>query len=60
MMSQKETIRRVLSYIRRYTFFLICSLVLAAVTVALTLYIMEDRWRSGGDHGSTVDYECVQ
>ena len=32
-MSQKETIRRVLSYIRRYTFFLICSLVLAAVTV---------------------------
>lgn len=39
MMSQKETIRRVLSYIRRYTFFLICSLVLAAVTVALTLYV---------------------
>ncbi len=38
-MSQKETIRRVLSYIRRYTFFLICSLVLAAVTVALTLYV---------------------
>lgn len=38
-MGQKETIRRVLSYIRRYTFFLICSLVLAAVTVALTLYV---------------------
>ena len=36
-MSQKETIRRVLSYIRRYTFFLICSLVLAAVTVGGSL-----------------------
>lgn len=39
MMKQKETLRRVLRYIRKYTFFLVCSLVLAAVTVALTLYV---------------------
>lgn len=38
-MSQKETIREVLRYIRRYWFYLILSLLLAVVTVALTLYI---------------------
>lgn len=38
-MSQKETLKEVLRYIRKYSFFLICSLVLAAVTVALTLYV---------------------
>ncbi len=38
-MSQKETIVKVLRYIRRYRFRVILSLVLAAVTVALTLYV---------------------
>lgn len=38
-MSQKETLIKVLRYIKKYLFFLICSLVLAAVTVALTLYV---------------------
>ncbi len=38
-MSQKETIHKVLRYIRRYWFYLILSLLLAVVTVALTLYI---------------------
>ncbi len=38
-MSQKETIKKVLQYIRRYWFYLILSLFLAVVTVALTLYI---------------------
>ena len=38
-MKQKGTLKRVLHYIRKYSFFLICSLVLAAVTVALTLYV---------------------
>lgn len=38
-MSQKETIRKVLRYIKRYWLYLILSLMLAMVTVALTLYI---------------------
>lgn len=38
-MSQKETIRKVLQYIRTYWLYLILSLLLAVVTVALTLYI---------------------
>ncbi|MBO5485626.1 MAG: ABC transporter ATP-binding protein [Eubacterium sp.] len=38
-MSQKETIRKVLRYIRRYWIYLLLSLVLAVVTVACTLYI---------------------
>ncbi len=38
-MSQKETLKKVIRYIRKYGFFLICSLILAAVTVALTLYV---------------------
>ncbi len=38
-MRQKGTLKKVLRYIRKYAFFLICSLVLAAVTVALTLYV---------------------
>lgn len=38
-MTQKETIKKVLHYIRRYQFFLIVSLVLALITVVLTLYV---------------------
>lgn len=38
-MTQKETIHRVLQYIRRYWAYLILSLLLAVVTVAFTLYI---------------------
>lgn len=38
-MTQKETIKKVLHYIRRYWFFLIVSLVLALITVVLTLYV---------------------
>lgn len=38
-MKQKGTLKKVLRYIRKYAFFLICSLILAAVTVALTLYV---------------------
>ena len=38
-MTQKETIKKVLHYIRRYRFFLIVSLVLALITVVLTLYV---------------------
>ena len=38
-MTKKETIRKVLRYIKKYLFFLILSLMLAVVTVALTLYI---------------------
>ena len=38
-MPQKETIKKVLHYIRRYRFFLIVSLVLALITVVLTLYV---------------------
>lgn len=38
-MTQKETIKKVLHYIRRYRFFLIVSLALALITVVLTLYV---------------------
>ena len=38
-MTQKETIRKVLRYIRRYWAYLIISLLLATFTVTLTLYI---------------------
>ena len=38
-MSQKETMKKVLSYIKKYWFMVILSLLLAAVTVVLTLYI---------------------
>lgn len=38
-MDQKETIRRVLRYIWKYNFFVVLSLLLAALTVSLTLYI---------------------
>ena len=38
-MTQKETIKKVLHYIRPYRFFLIVSLVLALITVVLTLYV---------------------
>ncbi len=38
-MTQKETIHKVLQYIRRYWAYLILSLLLAVVTVAFTLYI---------------------
>ncbi len=38
-MSQKEIMWKVLRYIRKYLFFIICSLVLAAVTVVLSLYV---------------------
>ena len=38
-MTQKETIKKVLHYIRRYRFFLIASLVLALITVVITLYV---------------------
>lgn len=38
-MTQKEAIKKVLHYIRRYRFFLIVSLVLALITVVLTLYV---------------------
>ncbi len=37
-MNKKSTIRRVLKYIKKYSFFVIASLLLAAVSVALTLY----------------------
>ena len=36
---QKTTKKKVLDYIQRYWFYLGLSIVLAAVTVALTLYI---------------------
>ena len=39
-MSQKETLKKVIRYIRKYGFFLVCSLVLAAVTVALYVPIL--------------------
>ncbi len=38
-MSQKETMKRVLNYIKKYWFMLVMSLLLAALTVVLTLYI---------------------
>lgn len=36
---QIDTFKKVLHYVRRYWFYLICSILLAAVTVVLTLYI---------------------
>lgn len=38
-MKQSETLRKVLRYIRKYWFFLVCSILCAAATVTLTLYI---------------------
>lgn len=38
-MNQKETLKKVLRYIRKYWFYLIVSLLLALLTVALTLYV---------------------
>ena len=38
-MKQKETIKKILNYIRKYWFIVGLSLVLAAITVACTLYI---------------------
>lgn len=38
-MNQKETIKRVLNYIKKYWYMVTASLLLAALTVALTLYI---------------------
>ena len=35
---QKETFGKVLHYIRRYWVYLVASIVMASVTVALTLY----------------------
>ena len=67
---QKTTVKKVLDYIRRYWFYLGLSIVLAAVTVALTLYIpiltgraVDLRAYGSGDfaHGSrAVDHECMQ
>ena len=37
--NQKSTLRKVLRYIRRYWGYLGASIILAAVTVALTLYL---------------------
>lgn len=37
--SQKATLRKVLHYIRHYWFYLVLSIVMAAVTVTLTLYL---------------------
>ena len=36
---QKETFKKVLRYIKKYWFYLILSILLAVVTVVLTLYI---------------------
>lgn len=36
---KQETLKKIWHYIRRYRFFLFCSLVCAAITVTLTLYI---------------------
>lgn len=36
---QKETIRKVLSYIRKYLAIMVLSIILAAITVAFTLYV---------------------
>lgn len=38
-MKQKDTLKKVLNYIRKYWFAVILSLILAALTVVLTLYI---------------------
>ena len=48
----KDTIRTILCYIRKHTFLVILSLVLAAVTVVSTLYLpcdrLHDRKRKSG------------
>lgn len=36
--SQKETLKKVLKYIRRYWFYIVCSIVFATITVISTLY----------------------
>ena len=47
---QRSTIKKVMNYIRRYWGYLGMSIVLAAVTVALTLYLpVSDRTRSRSD-----------
>ena len=38
-MKQKETIKKVLNYVRKYWFLMILSIVFAFITVALTLYV---------------------
>lgn len=38
-MKQADTLKKVLRYIRRYWFFLVCSILCAAATVTMTLYI---------------------
>lgn len=35
----RSTLRKVLAYLKQYRFFMICSVILAAVTVILTLYV---------------------
>lgn len=37
--TQMDTLKRVLRYIKRYSFFVVLSMILAFVTVALTLYV---------------------
>jgi len=36
---QMQTMKKVLRYIRKYWFFLLCSILCAAATVTLTLYV---------------------
>ena len=36
---QRETLGKVFRYIKKYWFYLVCSIVLAAVSVVLTLYV---------------------
>ena len=50
--NQKSTLRKVLRYIRRYWGYLGASIILAAVTVALTLYLVMSR--------STPFYKTIQ
>ena len=38
-MNRTETLKKVFSYLRRYWYYLLGSLLLAALTVALTLYV---------------------
>lgn len=37
--SQKETLKNVMKYIKKYMFFVVISILLAAITVSLTLYV---------------------
>lgn len=39
MNTKSKTMKKVMHYIGKYWFFLICSILCAAVTVTLTLYI---------------------